>query len=167
MIEIRKSPSADSRSATHPVTVDELRKSTEMHQADVSNALRFIAEILIQKGIDHDHTKMEHMDEFHQALTSGHIKDSDWYQMHITEERHHLKSKVPKDVNLFDVIEHVADCIMAGLARSGEVYDIDLPAETLLLAVTNTVELLKQNTRVIDEDGNDDIMNSEVDSTAK
>lgn len=53
-------------------------------------------------------------------------------------------------MNLIDVIEHVIDCTMAGLTRSGEVYDTDISPEVLQLAVQNTVELLKLNTTVVD-----------------
>ena len=159
-ISIRKSPSADSRTAKGPVSVEELTRSTEMHIDDVKNSLNWITELIQDRGWIHDHTKMEMMDEFHAALNSGHIKDTEWYQKHITQERHHLKSNVPNDVNLVDVIEHICDCVMAGMARSGEVYDIDIPAETLTLALKNTVELLKSSTYVIDE--SKDIMAEKV-----
>lgn len=161
---IRKSPSADSRTAEGPLTVETLRTSTDMHMHDVRNALRFICEELVHRGDFHDRTKMERMDDFHAALTSGNVKDSEWYQYHITEERHHLKSHVPDDVNLIDVVEHVCDCVMAGMARSGQVYDIDLPPETLSLALKNTVELLKSVTYIDPEEKTaGDIMNNTID----
>ena len=49
-----------------------------------------------------------------------------------------------------DVIEHVVDCVMAGMARSGSVYDLDLPDELLQRALKNTVELLKANVQVVE-----------------
>ena len=61
-------------------------------------------------------------------------------------------SYVHDDITLVDVIEHVVDCVMAGMARSGNVYDIELPNEVLQLAVKNTVELLKKNTHIVDSD---------------
>ena len=149
MITIRKSPKADSRSTNMPPTVDELRNDTISHITDVTNALTFLSTLIKDRGHQHDNTKMSNMEEFHDALNSGHIKDTPWYKKHITEERHHLKSYVPKDVTLIDVIEHLADCTMAGLARSGTVYDVDLSPELLQLAVQNTVEMLKRNTKVI------------------
>ena len=161
-ISIRKSPSADSRTAEGPVSVEELTRSTEMHIADVSNALRFVANEIERRGEFHDHTKVEHMDEFQAALNCGHIKETEWYKMHITEERHHLKSNVPNDVNMIDVIEHVCDCVMAGMARSGQVYDVDIPPETLALALNNTVELLKSVTYIDQEEKISDIMDQEV-----
>lgn len=162
MIEITKSPNADSRTSKDELTVDELRKSTEIHIKDVSKGLGFIAELIQSRGAFHDHTKIDMMDEFYAALTSGKIKETNWYQKHITEERHHLKSYVHNDITLVDVIEHVVDCTMAGLARSGDVYDIDLSPDVLVLAVNNTVELLKKNTRVVTEGV--DVLDQEIDS---
>ena len=152
MISIVKSPNADSRSATGPLTVETLTASTNNHINDVANALNFLADLIRARGPQHDHTKIENMNDFCAALNSGKVKESNWYQLHITEERHHLKSRVPEDVNLIDVMEHVADCCMAGLARSGEIYDLDLPSDLLQLAIKNTVELLKNNTKIVDQE---------------
>lgn len=160
-ITINKSPSADSRSAKTPPTVDQLTAVTEQHITDVQHAMKAVADEIIHVSEFHDHTKLEHMDQFHQALTSGHIKDTDWYKMHITEERHHLKSNVPSDVTLIDVIEHLCDCVMAGMARTGEVYDVDISPEVLTLACENTVELLKTSTEVTNDDN---AMDTEVTS---
>ena len=74
--------------------------------------------------------------------------------MHITRERHHLLSNAPEDVNLIDVFEYICDCVMAGLARTGEVTPLHLPPEMLTAAFQNTVEMLKQE--VVLEEGTDD-----------
>ncbi|MDE7347681.1 MAG: hypothetical protein K2N48_13195 [Muribaculaceae bacterium] len=52
-------------------------------------------------------------------------------------------------MNLIDVLEHVVDCTMAGMARSGEIYDIDIDPNVLTVAVQNTSKLIQDNTRVI------------------
>lgn len=152
MIKIEKSPNADSRTADPNADKADLLKSTKSHIDDVSDGLVFIEELIKDREGVHDHTKIENMDDFYAALKSEKIKETIWYQKHITEERHHLKSHVPEDVNLIDVIEHIVDCTMAGLARSGTVYDVDPPPEVLQLAVQNTVELLKKNTTVVNSD---------------
>lgn len=149
---VRKSPSADSRSAQSQPTVEELKDSTISHIGDVQQGMNFIANMIIERGKMHDNTKMDNMEEFHAALTSGHIKDTAWYNRHINDERHHLKSHVPDDVTLVDVIEHLVDCTMAGLTRSGQIYDIDLSTDVLQLAAANTVELLKGNITVVDDE---------------
>ena len=38
----------------------------------------------------------------------------------------------------------IADCVMAGMARSGSVYALDIKPEVLTKAFENTVELLKR-----------------------
>lgn len=149
MIEIKKSNRADTRSADHIPTKDELVDVTMQHQLDVSRGIKFLIRELNRKGYLHDHTKLDYLDEFYEAFRNGTVKESDWYQKHIHEERHHLRRHVPDDVNLLDVIEHVVDCTMAGLSRSGEVYDLNIDPEVLVRAVSNTVELLKQNTKIV------------------
>lgn len=150
MINVHKAVNADSRSADSNFNKESLLKDTKQHIIDVTRGMDFIAEQLMARGDKHDHTKIKNIDNFYNALSSGKVKDTFWYQIHITEERHHLKSNVPDDVNLIDVIEHLVDCTMAGMTRSGTVYDVDLPADLLLKAVANTVELLKNNITVVD-----------------
>ena len=54
----------------------------------------------------------------------------------------------PADVNLIDVLEFVADCVMASMARSGSVYPLQLTPDVLERAFQNTVELLKSQVAV-------------------
>ena len=153
MIQIKKSIVADSKTAskTRMVAFKDLKDTTNAHIEDVQKGLAFFEEALKAAGENHDNTKLLKFEDFHHALISGNIKDSSWYEVHITKERHHLLSKVPKDVNLIDVIEHLVDCVMAGMTRSGKIYDIDLPDELLQTAHKNTVELLKKNIEVLSE----------------
>lgn len=70
--------------------------------------------------------------------------DGEWSRLHYIElERHHLDRFCPEDVNLIDVIEMICDCVVAGKARSGDVYDINISDTILQKAVKNTVETLK------------------------
>lgn len=150
MITVRKAVNADSRSAEDGFSKEALLKDTKNHINDVSKGLDFIAVEIMNRGSYHDHTKIENMDQFYDALKSENVKKSFWYNIHITKERHHLKSNVPDDVNIIDVIEHIVDCTMAGLTRSGTIYDVDISPEVLQKAVANTVELLKENINVIE-----------------
>jgi hypothetical protein len=43
---------------------------------------------------------------------------------------------------LIDVLEMIADCICAGMARSGEVRDLEISTDILEKAVQNTVKLI-------------------------
>lgn len=65
-------------------------------------------------------------------------------------ERHHLNDSVPDDVNLVDVLEMVIDCTVAGLARSGEVYDITIPEDVIKKAIDNTKNMIIENSEVVD-----------------
>jgi hypothetical protein len=73
-----------------------------------------------------------------------------WYHRHITQERHHLDQHAPDDVNLFDVLERVADITTAGMARSGKIFEDHISPELLLQAYNNTIKLLQENIKVIE-----------------
>ena len=148
MIKIIKTPDADSRSTDGTMTIGSLQSATATHMDHVSKGLNYFADMLKTAGKNHDHTKAEDMEGFYEALLSGKIKKSKWYKKHITKERHHLIANVPDDVNLIDIFEHLVDCVMAGTARSGEIYGIELPDEVLQKAHKNTVELLKKQIKV-------------------
>ena len=49
-IQIRKSPTADSRSGGTNITVDELYESTKMHQEDIKSGLANLSAILLRKA---------------------------------------------------------------------------------------------------------------------
>lgn len=158
MITIKKSQSADTRSATKKVTKEELLNNSVQHLNDVFTCMNFMSEELIKIGMVHDHTKVENIDEFHkdfEAKQNGDptdFKEMHWYKdIHIVMERHHLKANCPEDVNLFDVMEMIADITMAGMARTGgKVFDDDLSPEILQKAFKNTIELIKKNTKVVE-----------------
>ena len=53
-------------------------------------------------------------------------------------------------MNLFDVIEMICDCVAAGMARTGDVYEVTIPNEVLQKAVLNTVGILKNQIELVD-----------------
>lgn len=153
-IKIVKSPNADTRTAKKNITKDELLSQTISHIFDVQRVGVMLADMLKNQVSEHDHTKIDYIDEFYQDFVSGkqgaEFKSLPWWQKHMTE-RHHLNDSVPEDVNLIDVLEMVIDCTVAGLARSGSVYDITIPNEVLVKAISNTKDLIINNTEVVDE----------------
>ena len=153
-IKIVKSPNADTRSAEGDVSKEELLNQTLSHILDVRNVGNMLAEKLKDQVIEHDHTKLDYIDEFYQDFVSGkqgaEFKALTWWKKHMTE-RHHLNDSVPEDVNLIDVLEMVIDCTVAGLARSGDVYDITIPNDVLARAINNTKDLIINNTEIISE----------------
>jgi hypothetical protein len=149
-ISIRKSPTADTRTCDWSrVSKSTLRESSESHILDVMNALEYFRVRLREAGAIHDFDKLSALDRFYEDFQTG-FKVTDWWDNHRKVNRHHLNAAdgVPEDVNLIDVLEHIADCVMAGVARSGSVYTIKLPDGVLQRAFANTVEMLKDEVRV-------------------
>lgn len=148
MIHIKKSETADTRSATEDVTKEQLLLSSIQHINDVGKALHWMAYKLMEIAERHDYTKTQNISEFFidfRAIQEGRLNDfknAHWYKDIHLEERHHLTDMVPDDVNLFDVLERIADCVMAGMARTGEVYDDTLDEDVLMRAFRNTYKLL-------------------------
>ena len=135
-------------------TMDDLEKETEYHIQAVCSCCNFLSNKLITQAINHDNTKLgDNLPAFYEALKTGasgkDFKNLAWWKLHITKERHHLNDKCPDDVNLLDVLEMIADCVCAGMARTGSVYDIKISNDILQKAVSNTQKLLTDNIKVV------------------
>lgn len=160
MIKIKKHTEGDSRVAEGVPTFTEFSEANRDHVEDVKNLAEQFSDMLRMRVRNHDWTKLNEPYEsmFYRDLCDtieGKMDffDGKWSNLHYNElERHHLKRHCPDDVNLFDVIEMICDCVAAGMARSGDIYDVDIPAEVLTKAVKNTVELLKSEIQVVEEE---------------
>lgn len=151
MIEIGKSETADTRTCDYAnVTKDTLYASSKQHISDVRRALDFFMSKVCEAGQNHDPDKLTDIDGFHADFLTG-FKQTTWWDAHLRLNRHHLQQEdgIPADVNLIDVLDFIADCVMAGMARSGSVYELKLPPELLERAFQNTVELLKRQVVVV------------------
>ena len=150
MIEIKKSPTADTRTCDFTkVTEEELYKSSVQHIQDVVDGLYFFRGLLADAATNHDHDKLTDIKGFHRDFVTG-FKQTEWWDRHRQLNRHHLNMPdgVRDDVNLIDVLDYITDCVMAGMARSGEVYEIKISNELLMRAYWNTIELLKKEVKV-------------------
>lgn len=150
MIQIKQSKTADTRSCDFTnVTKQTLLESSVQHIGDVQRALAFFQWMLAEAATRHDPDKITDIDGFHADFVTG-FKETGWWDRHRKLNRHHLfqADGVPEDVNLIDVLDLVADCVMAGMARTGSVYALELDRDVLWRAFTNTVELLKANVQV-------------------
>jgi hypothetical protein len=125
-----------------------LLEDTYDHINAVTSVLSEIGKELNAIGSNHDHTKIQYFDEFQVALESGKIKETKWWQKHLTE-RHHLNSYCPDNVNLFDVLEMLADGVCAGKARGNSVYQIELSNDILQKALANTQKIIEDMVEVI------------------
>lgn len=147
MIEISPSPTADTRTCDYTkVEKGALLESSIQHIADVGQALGWFASLLTMAAVRHDADKITDIDGFHADFLTG-FKETGWWDRHRSLNRHHLTQEdgIPKDVNLIDVLDFIVDCVVAGMARSGQVYPLALPDTLLQTAFQNTVDLLKAN----------------------
>lgn len=150
MIEIKKSPTADTRTCDwSKVDKSQLLASSLQHIGDVSKGLGLFSGLLSEAAARHDFDKISDIDGFHRDFSTG-FRQTEWWDNHRKVNRHHLDKAdgVPGDVNLIDVLDHIVDCVMAGMARSGSVYELKLSDDVLQLAFQNTVTLLKANVYV-------------------
>jgi|SRR6185369_10079524 len=146
MIPIYKSQTADTRTCDFAnVTKETLLASSRQHIGDVVKALAFFSSKLTEAAGEHDYDKLTEIEWFHRDFVTG-FKQTGWWDNHRIIHRHHIDKSdgIPADVNLIDVIEHISDCVMAGMARSGTVSELKLPDELLQRAFQNTVEMLKK-----------------------
>lgn len=151
-IIVQKSENADTRSCDFKsVTQEQLLESTISHKQDVRNGIQFVIDYLEASAIAHDKSKIATIDWFYSCFRTG-FKDDSWLAMHRSIEKHHLSSEYP--LNLMDIIEHIVDCVVAGYARTGTVYDITVSDEILREAVKNTVEYIKENIEVVEKHEN-------------
>jgi hypothetical protein len=151
-IRIKKSPTADTRTCDFAnVSKETLLESSHQHIGDVQAAMGWIGILLCNRADVHDFDKIDDIDGFHRDFVTG-FKQTEWWDKHRKVNRHHLMESdgVPEDVNLIDVLDMIADCVMAGMARSGSVYPISIPTDVLVKAFQNTVELLKAHVEVVE-----------------
>lgn len=155
MIKIEETKKCDTRTLKKgdSFAEEDVERETKAHIEAVEKCGDFICVLIKKQFAEHDHTKLgEYLSAFTKALSTGFVgkefKELDWWDIHLTE-RHHLNDKVPEDVNLIDVLEMICDCVSAGMARTGEVYDVTLPDKVLKDAFKNTVEMLKKNIEVV------------------
>ena len=157
-IKIERNTNGDSRVATTIPTIKEFGDANSIHASDVGEMMRYFAEDIKNRSVNHDWTKLyePYKSMFYRDLCNtieGRMKfeDGEWYKLHCDNERHHLLKHCPDDVNLIDVLEMICDCVCAGMARSGYVRDLEIDAEILDRAVRNTVTLLENAVELEEE----------------
>lgn len=154
MIKIEKSPTADTRTCdVTRVERQQLLDSSRQHIADVAKAMAFFSSKLFAAAAEHDYDKLTDIDWFYEDFQTK-FTQTGWWDNHRKIHRHHLGQAdgVPEDVNLLDVLEYIADCVMAGMARSGKVYPLEASNELLRRAFENTTALLVSQVKVVGEE---------------
>lgn len=150
MVKIKRNTNGDSRVAKEIPTFWQFNDANESHISDVRNLMCEVSDRIKRIGKDHDWSKTTepYQSMFYRDLCNTidgkmDFMDGDWSKYHYNVERHHLLKNVPDDVNLFDVLEMICDCVSAGLARSGEVRPLEIDESILSTALSNTVEVIK------------------------
>lgn len=150
-VKIIRNTNGDSRVAKSVPDFHEFVGANNFHREDVKDMMDALAEEIRLVGKNHDWTKAKepYRSNFYRDLCNtieGRIefKDGQWNKDHYALERHHLLERCPDDVNLIDVLEMICDCVCAGMARSGEVRDLEINEDILVRAVANTVEMCKK-----------------------
>lgn len=149
-IVIQQSKTADTRSCDFSqVSKETLLASSRQHINDVRRGLELFAAKILDAMHDHDLDKISDIDGFHRDFVTS-FKQTEWWDRHRQINRHHLLEPdgVPADVNLIDVLDMIADCVMAGMARTGSVYPLNIDSDVLMRAFQNTVDLLKSQVEV-------------------
>jgi hypothetical protein len=149
-IKVSPSPTADTRTCDYAnVSHRELLNSSAQHIADVRRGLAFFGAVLAEAATQHDADKITDIDGFHADFIVGKVAGGAWLARHYQLNRHHLLTPdgVRDDVNLIDVLDFVADMVMASAARGSD-FPIVISPDVLMLAFTNTVELLKAHIEV-------------------
>ena len=152
MITIQKSKTADTRSCDYAnVTIEQLLDSSMQHIGDVQLGIDYFTRKLMAASRLHDADKISNIDQFHADFVTG-FEQTGWWDNHRKITRHHLLADdgIPEDVNLIDVLEMIADCVMAGMGRTGTVYPLELKPEVLMRAFNNTADMLKAQVVVRD-----------------
>ena len=156
-VKIEQNTNGDSRFADHVPTIKEFNDANSDHRRDVMNMIELFSKMLQNSAMHHDWSKVDepYRSMFYRDLVStmeGRIKfeDGEWFDQHFRIlERHHLDVHAPDDVDLFDVIEMVCDCVAAGMARGGDVRPIHIESGVLQKAVENTANALAERVEIV------------------
>lgn len=159
-VKMTRNSNGDTRHATHVPTIAEFNKANELHRRDVEKLVERFCALLEKSSKRHDWSKVEepYRSMFYRDMVATmegrmQFEDGEWYRLHYENlERHHLLRHVPDDVDLFDVIEMVCDCVSAGMARCGEVRPIEIADGVFQKALENTVKILQNEIKLTDND---------------
>lgn len=158
-IMLRDTHNADSRTADHAFTMDNLKEATKIHIEEVGAVMDYFASKLHEAGRIHDWTKMYNFEESYGPLvmsgvTDDKFKADPWYSTHIFTERHHLNDDAKVDANLLDVLEMIADVVTAGKGRSGHLTSKFMDIDPMLLyrCFWNTIKMVDDITYLETED---------------
>jgi hypothetical protein len=141
-IYIKKSETADTRTCDYKTVSEQtLLASSSSHIVDVVTAGFFFREDITRRFYEHDTDKFTEIIQFHKDFTTG-FAEHTWWDNHKKISRHHLHEKL-RCLNIFP--------IALWLVWLAQVDDLQISNELLQMAFKNTVNLLKQNVKVVEK----------------
>ena len=155
VVEIYKNGSVNPKlKSARYISEEALLKGVESHREDVADVMNELANELRAMGERHDHTKIEHFEEYYKDFYDSTIDpetmdNTDWQLYHAKEERHHLKKRCPKDVTLLDVLEMAVNHVCYWKTTTGKTRMVELNRDILKRAFNNTLRYIDKNTKVI------------------
>ena len=157
-IVVKRSRHVNSRTPDENLTKEELYTATVNHINDVKKGMDYFSELIHERGLKHDHTKIDNFDDEYAPLVLSRLSNEEfenhpWNQKHFSEERHHINNNAHSDIDLVDIIEHLVDVTLSGLSRAGYVNSKYAEVSPLLLyrAYWNSIHKLEQNVEVFDD----------------
>ena len=150
-IVVHKNTNGDSRVAKREPSINNFLLANEEHIRDVNKIIEKVCEQLKYQAKRHDWTKVTepYQSMFYKDLCKAvrgemNFTDGEWAHQHYDIlERHHLTKNAPDDVNMFDVMEMLCDCAVAGKARNEQnIYYPTVSDEVLQKAFRNTFDIL-------------------------
>lgn len=128
--------------------MEQLSLAIRQHQFYVGQVMNIIAERLKYKGLIHDYSKLEDLEEYWEDSRIRNNYDDpmnrDWIKKHTQKERHHINIKIPEKMNLFDIIEFVVDSVVTAKTNEEELLwrIMRLSNSDLQEAYWNTIEYI-------------------------
>ena len=155
VVEIYKNGSVNPKlKSARYISEEALLKGVESHREDAADVMNELANELRAMGERHDHTKIEHFEEYYKDFYDSTIDpetmdNTKWQRFHAKAERHHLKKECPSDVTLLDVLEMAVNHVCYWKTSTGKVDPVALKGELLQKAFKNTLKYIDKNTKVI------------------
>ena len=166
-IKILKTTKCDTRAIDDNFTETDVLSDSIKHISAVMSVAEALAYTFVGRCTHHDWTKIdkEHLHDYFEALKSKKVGDEfkklKWYQDHITLERHHPADHCCDDINLLDILEMCIDVVVAGKARTGEIYKPEIDDSVLRKALNNTIDWIAEAVEVVDgEEAETEVMNN-------
>ena len=151
-VRIGKSVNADSRTAVNKSKKSLLEDSIK-HISEVQQVFNLVAYLMTKQGQRHDYTKLTEFEKFYNDYmdkAGTEFVNGEWYNIHITEEKHHNKHYLHDDITLINIFEEIIDKVVAGKGRAGKITMeyFDISDEILRLAFNNTIKLIDDLTEI-------------------